>query len=192
VNPPAIERAGPETPHLQRGALDLYPNRRHHSKPDPRLDPTRPPKKGYFTTVGYCTNMRNSFAHAYDNASKELTQFAANNGHELNKFWDNGKTDLRGLDFKKAAKTELTPDMAFTFMNLLRICLDEIDEKFAASLSLDDVLRFVVNEIVKGKPDLRRLPTKVASKARIVIKMNYGETLPLSVLQQKIEAFDLD
>ena len=26
VNPPAIERAGPETPHLQRGALDLYPN----------------------------------------------------------------------------------------------------------------------------------------------------------------------
>src|ERR1700751_3458828 len=42
VNPPAIERAGPETPHLQRSALDLYPNRRHHSKPDPRLDPTRP------------------------------------------------------------------------------------------------------------------------------------------------------
>ena len=28
VNPPAIERAGPETPHLQRGALDLYPNRK--------------------------------------------------------------------------------------------------------------------------------------------------------------------
>src|SRR5215469_4443218 len=28
VNPPAIERAGPETPHLQRGALDLYPNPR--------------------------------------------------------------------------------------------------------------------------------------------------------------------
>src|SRR5262249_11907208 len=26
VNPPAIERAGAETPHLQRGALDLYPN----------------------------------------------------------------------------------------------------------------------------------------------------------------------
>ena len=42
VNPPAIERAGPETPHLQRGALDLYPNRRHHSKPGPRHDPTRP------------------------------------------------------------------------------------------------------------------------------------------------------
>ena len=41
VNPPAIERAGSETPHLQQGALDLYPNRRHHSKPDPRLDPTR-------------------------------------------------------------------------------------------------------------------------------------------------------
>ena len=42
VNPPAIERAGSETPHLQQGALDLYPNRRHHSKPGPRLDPTRP------------------------------------------------------------------------------------------------------------------------------------------------------
>jgi hypothetical protein len=43
VNPPAIERAGPETPHLQRGALDLYPNRRHRSKPATRLDPIRPP-----------------------------------------------------------------------------------------------------------------------------------------------------
>jgi len=30
-----------ETPHLQRGALDLYPSRRHHAKPGPRLDPTR-------------------------------------------------------------------------------------------------------------------------------------------------------
>jgi hypothetical protein len=26
VNPPAIERAGSETPHLQQDALDLYPN----------------------------------------------------------------------------------------------------------------------------------------------------------------------
>jgi hypothetical protein len=26
VTPPAIERAGPETPHLQRGALDFYPD----------------------------------------------------------------------------------------------------------------------------------------------------------------------
>ena len=43
VNPPAIERAGSETPHLQQGALDLYPNRRHHSKPATRLDPTRLP-----------------------------------------------------------------------------------------------------------------------------------------------------
>jgi hypothetical protein len=28
VNPPAIERAGTETPHLQRGALDFYPDHR--------------------------------------------------------------------------------------------------------------------------------------------------------------------
>ena len=26
VNPPAIERAVPDAPHLQQGALDLYPN----------------------------------------------------------------------------------------------------------------------------------------------------------------------
>jgi hypothetical protein len=26
VNPPAIERAGTETPHLQRGAPEFYPN----------------------------------------------------------------------------------------------------------------------------------------------------------------------
>ena len=31
VNPTAIERAGPETPHLQRGALDLYPNNAQRS-----------------------------------------------------------------------------------------------------------------------------------------------------------------
>ena len=49
VNPSAIERAGPETPHLQRGALDLYPNRcdvhqswysgsRCHPEADPASD----------------------------------------------------------------------------------------------------------------------------------------------------------
>jgi hypothetical protein len=35
VNPPAIERAGPETPHLQRGALDFYPNRNDTPAPSP-------------------------------------------------------------------------------------------------------------------------------------------------------------
>jgi hypothetical protein len=40
VNPPAIERAGAETPHLQRGALDLYPNQnlRSLSTRSPRGD----------------------------------------------------------------------------------------------------------------------------------------------------------
>ena len=42
VNPPAIERAGPETPHLQRGALDLYPN---------RLVPRHPPTRAKLETA---------------------------------------------------------------------------------------------------------------------------------------------
>ena len=50
-NPPAIERAGSETPHLQQGALDLYPNRRHHSKPATRLDPTRLPLPDHLKSV---------------------------------------------------------------------------------------------------------------------------------------------
>ena len=33
VNPPAIERAGSETPHLQQGALDLYPNPADRAQP---------------------------------------------------------------------------------------------------------------------------------------------------------------
>src|SRR5262245_15973579 len=46
VNPPAIERAGSETPHLQQGALDLYPNRGTVERPAgaPVLDPTDRPR----------------------------------------------------------------------------------------------------------------------------------------------------
>jgi len=48
VNPPAIERAGSETPHLQQAALDLYPNRSAscEARSAPRSYPTgggRPP-----------------------------------------------------------------------------------------------------------------------------------------------------
>jgi Bacterial sugar transferase len=41
VNPPCNRKSRTGNPHLQRGALDLYPNRRRHSKPDSRHRPTR-------------------------------------------------------------------------------------------------------------------------------------------------------
>ena len=41
VTPSCNRKSGNGNPHLQRGALDLYPNRRHHSKSATRHRPTR-------------------------------------------------------------------------------------------------------------------------------------------------------
>jgi hypothetical protein len=147
----------------------------------------KPPDKGYFVTLGYCRHMRNSLAHAYDTASRELAGFAATHSHELGKFWENGRTDLQGLNFREATEPELTPDMAFGFMNLFRICLRQIDSMFAATLVLEDVLADTVKEIVERRPDLRWLPAKTSPKARAVIHARYGERFPIDVIRERIE-----
>jgi hypothetical protein len=146
-----------------------------------------PPNKGWFKTLGYCRHMRNSFAHAHEQASKEFLSFSANNGHALNKFWKNDKTELFGVDFRTGANEPLDTDMAFAFMNLLRICLKEIDRLFAASFSLEDVLPIVVNQVTEARPDLREFPSKIASKARAIIHADFGERFPTATLNQRIE-----
>jgi hypothetical protein len=144
------------------------------------------PEKGWFKTLGYCRHMRNSFAHAHEQASKEFSSFAANNGHALNRFWQNDVTELFGVDFRTAAKDPLDADAAFAFMNLQRICLKEIDQIFAASLSLEDVLPIVVKQISEARPDLKELPHKIASKARAIIHSDFGERFQASTVIERI------
>jgi hypothetical protein len=146
-----------------------------------------PPNKGWFKTLGYCRHMRNSFAHAHEQASKEFLSFAASNGHALNKFWQNDVTELFGVDFKTTVSDPLDTDTAFAFMNLLRICLKEVDLLFAASFSLKDVLPIVVNQVIEARPDLKEFPSKIASKARAIIHADYGERFPAATMSQRIE-----
>jgi hypothetical protein len=58
------------------------------------------PPRDYFRTIGYFRHMRNSFAHGHEEASKEFASFAAKHSHSLNKFWNNGVTQLNGLNLR--------------------------------------------------------------------------------------------
>jgi hypothetical protein len=147
-----------------------------------------PPETSYFKTLGYCRHMRNSFAHGHAKPSKELASFAANNSHSLNKFWRNDVTELFGVDFRTAADDPLTADTAFAFMNLLRICLKEIDSMFAASLSLQDVSSIVVEQVIAARPNLKEFPLKIASKVRAIVQAEYGERFPAASVNQQVEA----
>jgi ribulose bisphosphate carboxylase small subunit len=144
----------------------------------------QPPNNNYFRTIGYFRHMRNSFAHGHEAPSKEFAAFAAKHSHALNKFWDNGVTELYGLNFKNAPAKMLSADTAFAIMNLFRICLKEVDSMFASTISLDNIIGSVVDEIIARRPDLKSHPSKIVSKARSVVRMNYGESFPVSTVMQ--------
>jgi hypothetical protein len=78
--------------------------------------------------------------------------------------------------------------MTFAIMNLLRICVREIDVLFASTLTLEDVIGTTVEGIIAGKPGLKSNHSKVVSKARSNIKMNYGERFPLSTVTKIVES----
>jgi hypothetical protein len=145
------------------------------------------PKSGYFTTLGYCRHMRNSFAHGHDKPSKEFAAFAAQHSHSLNKFWKNGITELNGFDFKDLESRKLSPERAFAIMNLLRICVREIDSMIASTLTLEDLLQPIVKEIIRKKPDLNRFPSRVASKVRATVTRQYGKEFSIAFVTPLIE-----
>lgn len=97
-------------------------------------------------------------------------------------------TDLHGVDFKSLATTDLTPDLAFGIMNLLRVCLRHVDDMITDTLSLADIVRCIVMQI-RLVPRNRELPrARLVSKVTARLKMDWGSEGDLNQVEKAVEA----
>ena len=68
----------------------------------------------------------------------------------------------------------------------VHICLSEVDSMFASTISIENIIGSIVEEIISRKPELKRYPAKVVSKARSIVGMNHGERFPVSMVMQMV------
>ncbi|MBD3625685.1 MAG: hypothetical protein HUJ24_09980 [Rhodobacteraceae bacterium] len=148
----------------------------------------KPPTGNYFRTLGYFRHLRNHYAHVNEKPTQAFQTYIRSYGTPLNTFWDNGVTALHGVDFKSLATTDLTPDLAFGIMNLLRVCLRHVDDMVTDTLSLADIVRCTVMQI-RLKPHNRDLPrARLVSKVTTRLKMDWGREGALIQVEKAIEA----
>lgn len=146
-----------------------------------------PPTSGYFRTLGYFRLLRNNYAHVHETPTSAFTTYIRSYGTPLNTFWDNGVTDIHGINFRTLAETILTPDLAFGVMNLLRVCVQHIDGMVAETLSSDDVVRWLVLKIREAPKD-RHLPVdRLSSKVAVRLRMEWNIELPLPMVVRQVE-----
>ena len=144
---------------------------------------------GYFRTIGYLRHLRNSFAHAHSTASKKLSHYASTNAHALNKFWNNSITDLGGMNFRTIPQQTLSYQDAFALINLLRICLREVDRMFASTLDPNVLLKIALAEAWTRHPHIRANPTRLVAKASGLIRSGYGARPASSILVNAASKF---
>jgi hypothetical protein len=145
------------------------------------------PKVGYFRTLGYFRLLRNHYAHVNETPSSAFKAYMRSHGTPLNSFWDNGVTDVHGIDFRALAMTRLTPDLAFGVMNLLRVCVQHVDEMIAGTVSIGDAVRWTVLQI-KTSPQARHLPIdRLSSKVAARLRMEWNLEEPSSTVVRQVE-----
>ncbi|MBZ9920868.1 hypothetical protein FJ942_06975 [Mesorhizobium sp. B2-4-2] len=146
------------------------------------------PASGYFKTLGYFRHLRNHFAHVNAKPTSAFATYIRSHGTPLNKFWNNGRTDLHGVDFRSLAGIQLTPDLALGVMNLLRVCLRHVDDIVADTLSLEDAVHWIVRDI-RSAPrnngiDAGQLESKVTAR----LEMEWGVKADVLAIHKAVEA----
>ncbi|MEP3047697.1 MAG: hypothetical protein ABJL55_18135 [Roseibium sp.] len=71
------------------------------------------PTSQYYRTLGYFRHLRNHYAHVNQKPVSAFATYVRSYGTPLNSLWNNGVTDVHGVDFKTLADSSLTPELAF-------------------------------------------------------------------------------
>lgn len=145
------------------------------------------PTSNYFRTLGYFRHLRNHYAHVNEKPIQAFQAYIRSYGAPLNTFWDNGVTDLHGVDFKSLATTDLTPELAFGIMNLLRVCLRYVDDMIADSVSLADIVRWIVMRIWSERRNRQVPRARLVSKVTAQLKMDWGREPDTIQIEKAIE-----
>jgi hypothetical protein len=115
--------------------------------------------------------LRNHYAHLNDEPHPAFKTHIKSYGSPVSKFWDNDVTNLQGIDFRTLAAIDLTPHLTFGIMNLLRICIQHVDEMVAQTLSPVDAVRWIIRQIMTNPGNrgltVEHLSRKVAERLRM-------------------------
>lgn len=145
------------------------------------------PTPEYFRTLGYFRHLRNHYAHVNSQPNAAFSTYTRSYGTPLNKFWDNGRTNLHGIDFRTLPSARLTPDLAFGIMNLLRVCLWHIDDIVADTLSLPDAVRWIVQDIRSIPRNRGMSRDRLVSKVTARLEMEWNLKVEAEVTLKAIE-----
>ena len=149
----------------------------------------REPEKETYRSLGYLRLLRNQYAHVNDDPSPAFARYVAKHAHHLQRYWDNGITDLGAVSFRSLPRDALTAECAFAIMNLLRVSVEKIDCDFASTLELDDILNFVVAEAFEGAAHHDRAPERLAHRVRSDLNLRYGARFDVTRVRIGVETF---
>ena len=132
------------------------------------------PTAVYFRTIGMFRLLRNHYAHLNDKPHPALKTFVAAHATALNRFWAKAPTQLHGLDFRTISTVPLTFELAIAVVNLLRVSLIRIDEMLSATLEFDDVVAWLLSEVLKHPRSKSLAVDRLTSKVRLRMEMEFA------------------
>lgn len=139
-----------------------------------------PPPSEYFRTIGYFRHLRNHYAHVNLQPTPSFASYVRSYGSPLNTFWNNGETEAYGLDFQSLPNDELTPELTFGIVNLLRICLRQIDSTISATVDARHAISWTIEQI-KSNPKNHNITSKrLQSKAIRRLETDWGSPISAS------------
>lgn len=147
------------------------------------------PVKGPYLTLGYLRLLRNHYGHVNEVKTSAFTKYIANYAHYLQTFWNNGRTDIGPLIFRTLPDGPLSPEACFAIMNLLRICIEEIDADFVRTLTVPDVLEHMVAQVHERDKPRSNDPEWFTKRVRAAIFGAYGEEPDAVAVRKATDAF---
>lgn len=128
-----------------------------------------------FETIVYLRRRRNHLVHQLEEPSSEMKKFwKSGDAQRLNEFWLKRPAELFGFDFMNYTLDAFRIEDGFAIMNLLRICMLEIDRDVAQSLPGDAVLEEIEKSVLSENPHLKGDNNRLRKKVLSRLRRDYG------------------
>jgi hypothetical protein len=147
----------------------------------------KPSVQEHFRTLGYLRLLRNHYAHMNDAPHPSFKTYIRSQGTPLNRFWNNITIDLHGIDFRTLATVQLTPNLTFGIMNVLRACLRYIDELVANTLGLADIIQFIMDQMFRSPRNRQLRIDRISSKVRTRLRMDWNMDVSVPDVSKEVE-----
>jgi hypothetical protein len=139
----------------------------------------------FLDTLIYLRRRRNIVVHMVEKLPPEMKAFLSGGAKRLAAFWQTRPANLMGFDFSNPNLSDFTYADGFAIMNLLRICLSEIDAIFMKGIPAEHLVRELRAIVVKKSPSAAGNSSTLARKISRLMLDDYG----LSLTREACEGF---